>query len=93
VELDEIDVLAWTVLRYFEQVHDAHEPRPSSQLRRDVGKADREYGIDLDLALFHPITVARDDARTLPDSDAAGDVATTDAIAQTLREDHAPTLA
>jgi len=53
-----------------------------------VSKADRKDGLDLDLALLHSIPVARDDVRTLPDPDAARDLATSDAVAQPLREDH-----
>jgi hypothetical protein len=81
MELHEVHVLTWPVFRDLEQVHNAHEPGLASEFGRDVSKADRKDGIDLDLALLHSISVARDDVRTLPDPDAAGDVATTNAVA------------
>src|SRR5262249_48568978 len=92
VEPDQINVLALSMLRNFEQIDDTEEARLSGQLRSDIGEADRLDGIDFDLALVHWVAPADFDVRAGPDSDAAGNVSTTDSLAQALGEDHEESL-
>jgi len=88
MKADQIDVLAAPVLRDFEKVDDAVEPRTSCELRRNIRKPDRFNRIDLNLPFVHRIACADPDALTHPDPHAAGDLAPTDAVAQTFGEDH-----
>ena len=50
METHQVDVLASAMLGDFEKIDDALEPGRASKLRSDVPKADREDGIDLDVA-------------------------------------------
>jgi len=75
-----------------EQVYDALEPRLTSQFRSDVNEADQKDGINLDLAILHPIALPDCDVRVLPDADAARDLTPSHTVAQSLREDHVRTL-
>ena len=75
-----------------EKIDDTLEPGGASELWSDVGKADREYGLDFDFTLFHTVAIAHRNVWTLPDADAAGDLASPHSVAQPLREDHRRTL-
>jgi len=85
---DEVDVIAGAVLRDFEEIDDAEEAGLDRQLVSDVLNGDLLDEMDLDFTFFHPVTVADLDMRGLPDSDAAGDVATADALSKPLCENH-----
>jgi len=88
VEADEVDVVAFAVFGYFEQVEDAEEAGFAGELRRDVGQADGFDGVDLDFTFLHFVTIASDDVRARPDADAGGDFAAADAVTETFGEDH-----
>jgi hypothetical protein len=88
VEPNQVDVLAFTVLRDFEQIDDTQETRLARQSWSDVQKADRLDGIHFDLTFIHTVPGACFDVRASPDSDAASDFSATNSIAKTLREDH-----
>ena len=53
-----------------------------------VGKADGLDGVDLDVAFFHCVAFADGDARGDPETNAAGDSAGADAVAEALGEGH-----
>ena len=88
MEPDQIDILAFAVLRDLEKVDHAFETRLSRQLWSDVRETDRQDRIHLDLTFFDSVAVTRLDARAHPDSDATGDLTATDSIAQALGEYH-----
>jgi hypothetical protein len=92
VEADQVDVVAFAVFGYFEQVEDAEEAGFAGQLRGDVGKAYGFDGVDFDVAFFHLVALADGDAGADPDADAAGDFAAADAGAEALGEDHGVSL-
>src|ERR1035441_8878738 len=52
---DLIDVLAFTVLRHFEQIDDAQEARLARQLPSDIRQTDWLDRIHFDLTFFHPV--------------------------------------
>jgi hypothetical protein len=81
VEPDQVDVLSPAVLGDLEQIDDAFEPGRAGQLGRDVSQLDRQDGGYLDLALLHSIAAAHLDVRAHPDPDAAGDLASANAVA------------
>src|SRR5439155_25620501 len=86
VEPDEIDVLALTMLRDFEEVQHAKETRLASELRSNVRETDRLDRIVFDFALVHTIPCAGLDVRMHPYPDAARDVAGTNALPLSLGE-------
>ena len=88
MEPDQIDILAFAVLRDLEKVDHAFETRLSRQLWSDVRETDRQDRIHLDLTFFHAIADAFLDAGIHPYSDAAGNFSATNSLAQTLGEDH-----
>jgi hypothetical protein len=88
VEADEVYLFAATVFGYFQQVEDAEESGFAREFGCDVRETDGLDGIDLDFAFFHAVASAFFDARSLPDSDAAGDVSATNAIAEPLCKHH-----
>jgi hypothetical protein len=88
VESDQIDVLAPTMLRDLEEVDHALETRSSREVGSNIREPDGQDRVHLDLTLFHPVPVAHSYVRTQPDADAASDLATANAIAEALGEDH-----
>lgn len=88
MKADQVDVIAASVLRDFEKVDDTVEPRTPREFRCDIRKPDRFNRIDLNLPFVHRIACADSDALTHPDPHATGDLAPTDAVAQTFGEDH-----
>ena len=92
MEPNQIDILAFTVLRDFKQIEDTQETRLSRQLWSDIRKTDWGDRIHLDLTLFHAVAGAHVDVGTRPYSDAARDVSAANSLAQALREDHEGSL-
>ena len=92
VEPNQIDILAYAVLRNFQEVGDAQETRLTRQLRRDIVQADRLDRIDFDLTFIHPVPGAGLHVGTRPDPDAARDFSAPDPFAKTFREDHGESL-
>src|ERR1035441_4396136 len=88
VKPNQIDVLAFTVLRHLEQIHDAQETRLARQLPSDIRKTDWLDRIHLDLTFVHPVPVAHFDVGPRPYSDAASDFTATNSVAKALGEDH-----
>ena len=92
VKPNEINILAFTVLRDLEQIDHTQETRLSRQLWTDIRKTDRRDRIHLDLTFFHTVPGANLDVGTLPYSNAAGDGASSHALSEPLGEDHATSL-
>jgi hypothetical protein len=90
VEPDEIDVLAFAVLRDFQQIEDAEKTGRLGKLRSDVREADGLDGIDFDLAIVHAVTRADFDVRPRPDPNAARDFAATNSFTEPFGKNHAP---
>jgi hypothetical protein len=88
MEPNQIDILAFTVLRDLEKIYDAQETGLSRQLWSDVQKTDRLNGIHFNLTFVHTVPGAHGDVGASPDSDAASDFSATNAIAKALAEDH-----
>ena len=88
MEPDEIDVLAWTVLRNLEKIDQAEESGLSRQLRSDIQEADRLNGIHFDFAFYHPVSRTDFDVRTCPDSNAARNLPAPNSLSKTLRKNH-----
>lgn len=88
MEPDQIDVLAFSVLRDLQEVNHTLEARLPRQLWSDIREADRQDRSYFDLTLFHPVAAADLDVGTRPYSDAASDFAATNPVAQALAEDH-----
>ena len=88
MEANQIDILAFAVLRYFKQIEDAEETGFQRQLWSDVRKTYRCDRIHFDLAFVHRIPAADFDVGTRPDSNAASYFSATNPLAQTLGEDH-----
>jgi hypothetical protein len=92
MEADQIDVLAFAMLRDFQQIDQAKESRFSRKLGSDFLKADLVNGVDFDVAFFHAIAGTDLDVREFPDPDAADNFPTSDAVAKALGEDHGASL-
>jgi hypothetical protein len=92
VESNQIDILAFTVLRDLEQIDDTEEARLARQLRSDIRKTDRLDRIDLDLTFFHGVTGAHFDVGTRPYPDTASDFAATNSLAKPPGEHHEASL-
>ena len=88
MEPNQIDVLAFTVLRDFEQVDETEESRLSRQCRSDVRKTYRLDRIHFDLTFFHLVPFAHFDVRARPYSDTASDFSSTNSIAKSLGKRH-----
>ena len=88
MEANEINVLAVAMFGNLEQVEDAEESGFAGELRGDVGQADGFNGVNFDSAFFHAIAGACKDVGTRPETDAAGDFASADAVAQAIGEGH-----
>ena len=95
MKTDQIDVVAFTMFRYLEQIEHAQETRLSRQRWGDVGKPDQGDRIDFDLSLSHAITLAFFYVRAHPNSNAAGYFPLNNCFAEALCENHraAPFLA
>ena len=89
---DQIDVLAFSVLRDFEQVEHTKKARRPCQLWSDIRETDRLDRINLDRAFFHAVPRAHLDVGPHPYSDAASDFSATNSLAQALGEDHGLSL-
>jgi len=92
VKPHQIDALAFSVLRDFEQINDAEEAGFARKAGRDIGKADGGDGIHFDFAFFHAVAGADGDVGARPYADAAGDFSGSDTFAEALREDHEASL-
>lgn len=92
MEANQIDVLAPPVFRDFEKVDDSLETRGARDGGRDVGIANREDRVHLDLTLLHPVAVADRHAGTHPYADTAGDLAAPNSLTQALGKEHAKSL-
>lgn len=92
MEPNQIDPLAFTVLRNLEQIDDPEETRFSSQLWSDIRKTDRLDRINLDLAFFQGVPATDSDMRACPYSHAASDLSPANPLAKPLRENHQKSL-
>ena len=92
MESNEVNVLALSVLRDLKQINYAQETRLPRQRWSNLKKANRFDGIYLDLTFLHAIAGAHLYARTLPDSDAAGDFSMTYSLAKAFGEQHKESL-
>ena len=92
MEPDQIDVLAFTMLRDFEEVEDAKETGLARQHRSDIRKTDRLDRIDFDLALVHAVPSTGLDVGMHPYPDAASDFSPTNSLAQAFGENHEKSL-
>jgi hypothetical protein len=82
VKPDQIDILAFTVLCDLQQIQNAEEPRLSGQLRRDIGKPDRNNRLDFDLSVgVHPVASADLHMRALPYTNTARDISPANSFA------------
>ena len=85
---DQVDVVAFAVLRDLEQVQYSEKSGLPRQLMSDVRQPDRLDREDLDFAIIHTVSAAHRDMRACPDSDGACDLSAADAIAESLRKHH-----
>jgi hypothetical protein len=92
MEPDQIDILAFAVLRNLKQIDDAKETRLARQLRSDIRKTDGLDRVHLDLTFFHTVAGAHFDVRAHPYSDTARDFSATNALAKPLGEHHEESL-
>src|SRR5580698_8725625 len=92
MEMDEIDILALSMLRHFKQVQNTQKSRLACQLRRDIRKSNGFHGVDLDRALFHAISSANSHMRAHPDSNAAGDLSPTNSFSKPFGKHHGKSL-
>jgi hypothetical protein len=92
VESNQIDVVAATVFRDFEEVVHIFETRTSRQVLSDVGQTDRLNRIHFDLTLIHAVAAANLDVGTCPYADTASDGASSHSLSESLGEDHAASL-
>src|SRR5271169_6761803 len=88
VKADQIDVVARTMLRHFEEIDHTEKTRLNRQNMSDVLNGDLLDGIHLDFTSFHLVATAHLDVRTFPDSNAAGDRPVTYALSQPPGENH-----
>jgi len=88
MEPNQIDILAFTVLRDLEQIDHTQETRLSRQLWSDIRKANRHDRIHLDLTFFDSVRAANFDMWTRPYPDTAGDFSALNSLPKTLAEQH-----
>ena len=88
MEPDQIDVLASTMLRDFEEIQDSKETRLAGQFRSDIREADLRDRIDFDLTLVHTVPRAHLDVWTHPYPDAASNFPSANPFAQALGKNH-----
>jgi hypothetical protein len=81
VEPNQVDILAFTVLRDLEQIDQTKETRLSRLLRSDIRKTDWLDRIHLDFTFFHSVPGTYFDMRARPNSYAAGDFSATNSFA------------
>ena len=92
MEPNQIDILAFTVLRDFKQIEDTQETRLSRQLWSDIRKTDWGDRIHLDLTLFHTVPGTHFDVGTRPYPDTASDFSASNSLPKTLAEHHEESL-
>ena len=92
MEPNQINVLAFTVLRHLEKIDDTQESRLARQLPSDIREADRLDRIHFDFTFVYSVAVADFDLGARPDSHAASDFTATNSVAQVLGEDHEESL-
>ena len=92
MEPNQIDILAFTVLRDFEQIDDTQESRLSRQHWSDIRKTDRLDRIHHNLTFFQTVSVAHFDMGTRPNANTASDFSSTNALAESLGENHEESL-
>jgi hypothetical protein len=92
VEPNEIDILAFTVLRNFQQINDAQESGLARQRWSNIRKTDWLDRIHFDLTFFHSVAFAHFDVGTHPYSDTASDFSSTNSIAKSLGKRHEGSL-
>jgi hypothetical protein len=92
VEPNQINILAFTVLRDLEQIDYTKETRLARQYWRDIQKADRLDRIHLNFTFFHWIADACFNVGACPESYATGDFSATHPFAKTLGEHHEESL-
>ena len=85
---DQVDVVAFAMLRDLEQVQYAEKSGFPCQLVSNVRQSNRLDREDLDFAVIHTVSAAHRDMRACPDSDGACDLSAADAIAESLRKHH-----
>ena len=88
MEVDQVDILPFTVLGNFKQIDHAEETRLPCELWGDVRQAYRFDGVDLDVTFLHPVTAACCNPWTGPETDSRGDLSTPDSFTQALGEGH-----
>jgi hypothetical protein len=88
VEADQINIIASTVFRDFEQVQNAEESGLVRQFGGNIWKTYWFNRIDLNLAFLHAVPRAYFDAGTHPDSNTAGDFSVTYSFAKSFSERH-----
>jgi len=92
MESDEIDILALSVFRDFEQIQDTKEARCQCQLRGNVRKTDLFDGIHFNLTLVHAISRTHFDVRMHPDSDATRYLSETNSVPEPFGKNHRASL-
>jgi hypothetical protein len=88
MKTDQIDVVAFTMFSYLEQIEHAQETRLSRQRWSNIGEPDQCDRIHLDLSLAHAITLALFYVGAHPDSNAAGYFSLNNSFAEALCENH-----
>jgi len=93
MEPNQIDILAFAVLRDLEQVDDTPGiPIRAPRLEVISGKPIGVIESTFDLTFFHTIPVAHLDVRARPYSDTASDFSSTNSLAKPLGEHHEESL-
>src|SRR5687768_16643330 len=85
---DEVDLLAASMLRDFQEVQHAEKPRLARELRRDIRKTDHLDRVHDDLAAIHGIPPTQLDVGPHPDAHTARDFSGADFFAQAFGEGH-----
>jgi hypothetical protein len=88
VEADQINIIASTVFRDFEQVQNAEESGLAREFRSNIWEPYRFNRIDLNLAFLHKVARAYSDAGPRPDSHTASDFSATYSLAKSFSERH-----
>jgi len=92
VKTYQIDILAFSVLRHFQQIDYAQETGLAGECGSNIRKTDRLDRVDFDFAFFHAVAYANFDVRLCPYPDAAGDFSAANFFAQPLGEQHIASL-
>lgn len=88
METHQVDVVAFAVLGYLEQIENAEEAGLASDLRGDIGKPNRINRVDLNLALPHAIAGSHSYMGSHPDADTASDPPAANSLAKPLGKQH-----